>query len=188
MNRLTVYAIIAIAIFVSGVYAGWRLYGLETVKSETYAASERQQDGSLVLERKPDAKARSKQAVPKGGTVERVMEVEVQGKPSVSTKSGDASVPCPPVKIDMTLVKMPDESRRVVASSPNGEIVGGVDIPVESARIVPSLKWAAGLSVNPLNRTPGIFIDRDFGPFRVGAEFNKLSTGYDARLKVGIRF
>ncbi|MBI5888195.1 MAG: hypothetical protein HZB82_05730 [Deltaproteobacteria bacterium] len=92
--------------------------------------------------------------------------------------------------VDLSVVKMPDDTRRVVASSPNGEVVGGVDIPVEAARPVPAVpKWAAGMSVNLLDRMPGVFIDRDFGPFRMGAEINRVSgAGMDARVRVGVRF
>lgn len=200
---LTGYAVIAALLVAGGLYAGWRLYGPKPAKPETYAHETRQQDGSLVLERKPDAKAKPKQAIPKGGTVERVIKIEVQGNPSVSPALPFATkleviedgslplTPCPPVTVDLTLVKMPDDTRRVIASSPNGEIISGVDIPIESARPAPAMpKWAAGLSINPLDRTLGVFIDRDFGPFRMGAEINKLSgaAGMDTRVKVGIRF
>lgn len=188
MTRLYAYILIVVLLFAGGLYIGWRLYGPKPAKPETYAASERQQDGSLVLERKPDAKAKPKQIIPKGGHIERVMEVVVKPNPLTSVVE-TPTPPCPPVTVDLSLVKMPDDSRRVVASSPNGEIVGGVDIPVESARPAPAMpKWAAGLSVNPIDRTSGLFIDRDLGPFRIGVELNKPSTGFDARIKAGVRF
>lgn len=192
MNRLSLtgWAVIAVVLACGGLALGWWLYGPAPAKPETYAASERLENGSLVLERKPDATARAKTATPKGGRVERVIAVTVQPHAPASTP-GVQPVLCPPVTVDMSVVRMPDDSRRVVASSPDGEVVGGVDIPVEptAATAMPP-KWAAGLSINPLEKTPGVFLDRDAGPFRVGVEVNKLSVGagVDLRVKAGLRF
>jgi hypothetical protein len=49
--------------------------------------------------------------------------------------------------VDMTLVRMPDGTRRVIASSPNGDIKPGasVDIPVENAAPQKVLHHAIGI-------------------------------------------
>ena len=52
----------------------------------------------------------------------------------------------------------------MIASSPNGEILAGVDIPVEAARPVRTLRWAAGGLWNPPDKTWGAWVQRDLGP------------------------
>ncbi|MBE7415097.1 MAG: hypothetical protein HS130_07685 [Deltaproteobacteria bacterium] len=184
-RNLIIIAFIAGAALASLV--NWKLWHKAPV-IETYAAAERQADGSALLERKPDADAKPVHKIPKGAKVERVIKLEV--KPKSEPLSPEASAPdCPPVRVDLSLVKLPDETRRVIASSVNGEIVAGVDIPVEAARPVKEHKWAAGLTMSPVGRGYGAFVDRDLGPFRVGAELNQSEAyGFDFRLKAGLRF
>src|SRR5262249_11961117 len=49
-----------------------------------------------------------------------------------SGKVGDAEPPaiCPPAEVDLSLIRSPDKTERVIASSPNGNILSGLDIPV----------------------------------------------------------
>jgi hypothetical protein len=183
------------------------LWRPKTPKPETYAPPMRQQDGSLVLERKPQEDAKPAQQVPKGAKVERIVQVTVQphaspvlSLPSVSGASDSASAParppCSPVRVDLTLVRMPDDSRRVVASSPDGQVVGGVDIPVEAAATQRVLKWAAGPSWNPADRTFGAWIERDAGFLRMGADLYQVReplvaggrTTWAGFIRAGIRF
>lgn len=197
MNRAYFYAGVIIALIAVGLGLGWKFFRPETPKPETYAVAEVQEDGSKVLERKPQANAKPAHKVPKGAKVERVVKIEVRSRPvnapsALQTGAGEteppAAIDCPTVQVDLSLVRLPDESRRVIASSPNGEILTGVDIPVESARPYKELKWAAGLTANPIDRTLGAFIDRDLGPFRLGGELNQIKDGFDFRLKAGVRF
>src|SRR3989304_5657602 len=146
-RNLIIAAIVAAA--AAALFVGWKLWHKEPVM-ETWSAEQRQADGSVMLERKPDAKAKPAHEVPKDSKVERA--VKVGGKS-------------------------------------NGEILAGVDIPVESARPVSEPKWAAGLTMSPITRGYGVFVDRDLGPFRVGAEVNQSeSYGLDFRIKAGLRF
>jgi len=195
MNRL--YGVIVLVFLLAGLSLGWYIFRPSPPKPEVYAPPVAQKDGSKVLERKPQADAKPAHEVPKGAKVERIVKIEVKSTPvntpsarqigSGSTES-TAAIDCPPVTVDLTLVRLPDESRRVIASSPNGQVVGGVDIPVESARAYKELKWAAGVTANPIDRTFGAFIDRDLGPFRFGAEVNQIKDGFDTRIKAGMRF
>lgn len=141
-----------------------------------------------MLERKPQANARPAHKVPENAKVERIVRVSVAPSEIDLAAPADHSSECPALDVDLSLVRLPDESRRVIASSPNGQILGGVDIPVESVAAYKELKWAAGLTANPLDRTFGAFLDRDLGPFRIGAEVNVLKNDYDIRLKAGVRF
>jgi hypothetical protein len=108
------------------------------------------------------------QIIPKGAKVERIVQITVD--PSVKPSSGrnaegfpgGLSTPhgslalslgpssvaaCPPVTVDLTLVRMPDKTQRVLASSPNGEVVGGIDVPVQAPAVPRIQRWtAAGLA------------------------------------------
>ena len=197
MNKIYLYVGIAVVLILAGLAIGWKFFAPDLQKPEIYAPLSVQDDGSKVLERKPQHDAKPAHKIPDGAKVERIVEIEVRSLPEKapsalqegsSSTGAPSKADCPPVKVDLSLVRLPDESRRVIASSSNGEIVGGVDIPVESARVYKELKWAAGVSYNPLDRGFGAFIDRDLGPFRLGAEVNQIKDGFDTRLKAGMRF
>jgi hypothetical protein len=180
------------------------LWRPKTPKPEIYAPPMRQQDGSLVLERKPQEDARPAQTLPKGAKVERIVQVVVQPSqpvpPASLPTSGSVALgpsrPCPPVTLDLSIVQLPDGTRRVVASSPDGEVVGGVDIPVEAAVSQRVMKWAAGPSWNPADRTFGAWIERDAGFLRLGADLYQVReplvaggrTTWAGFIRVGIRF
>lgn len=95
---------------------------------------------------------------------------------------------CAPVTVDLGLVRMPDRTRRVVATSPDGEILGGVDIPIEDVRMPRALRWSAGITYAPQYREFGAFVDRDLGPLRVGLELQQRREGLTAMARAGIRF
>ena len=112
-SRWALPAAIALAI-VTAAALGWWLGQPKPVR-ETYAPAQRQADGSTVLERRPDAQAKPKQAIPKNTKLERVSQITVQ--PTAIASPGK---PCPPVTIDMSLVREQDGSRRrpLVLSAP----------------------------------------------------------------------
>jgi hypothetical protein len=130
------YLAVLIVGLVSGLSLGWLLYHPRAAKMETPAPEIRQSDGSLVLERKPDAAAKAPAEIPRGAKLERVVKVEIQPKPTIalggsSAPGGADAVPvCPVAELDLALLRNQDNSERVVASTPNGEIISGVDIPV----------------------------------------------------------
>lgn len=199
---------ITLTVFVAGVglglSGGWFLWRSMPAAPETPAAEIVQADGSRVLERRPQASPKIAHKIPDGGKVERVIAVTVRPKVSGSpataqptdervNPAGGPGLPCPDVHLDMSIVRMPDDSRRVVASSPDGEVIGGIDIPVTPEKPAPKpLKWAAGGYYSPTGGGFGGFIERDIGPFRIGADLgaDKQSGRYgiDARARIGIRF
>lgn len=211
---------------VAGVGLGWRLFTPAPAPIETPAAEIRQGDGSVVLERAPDPLAKPAHEIPRGGTVERQVSVTVRPtpvrrpdlttppagsatvKPGIPTPRDSAgeiippaipaadTVLCPDVTVDLSLVRMPDRTRRVIASARGGTILGGLDIPVEpepaTARARP---WAAGVVYDPNARSWGGFLDRDIGPFRVGAAVVQsrpvgvpMPPRWDVQLKAGWRW
>ncbi len=103
-----------------------------SAKWEPPALAIRQSDGSLVLERNPDPAVKAPAEIPRGVKLEHVVKVEVQPRPTsnakVSLGSGIAD-PCLPTEIDLSLLRNPDTTQRIVASSPDGRIICGLDIP-----------------------------------------------------------
>ena len=146
---------------------------------EAPAPAARQADGSLVLERSPDKKAKPAHIIPKGSKTERIVSVDVQPE----------RADCPLCRVDLTLVRMPDGTRRVIASSTTGSVLGGLDSPSAPLFIDKEHPWAAGISHGTGTESWGIWIDRDLWRLRVGAEANKNGDEhYEARVKLGIKF
>lgn len=178
-------------IFLAGGVVGWSLgkhyyKPIATTASTSYAPAIQQKDGSLVLERNPTRPATPKQTLPPGARVERVVEVQVQ--PDTGAK---------PVSVDLTLVKMPDNTERVVASSPDGKVIGGVDVPAPTQAAPRTLKWAAGGVWGTTawgDEAKGIFVDRDFEVLRTGVEVTRNTyalanrQAWEVRCKIGIRW
>lgn len=150
----------------------------------TAAPAQRQDDGSLVAERTPDPKpAPPPHALPAGAREVRREQVTVAPAPAAAASG------CPPVRVDLSLVRMPDNGQRVVASSPDGQVVSALDIPIEPALVpAPARPWAAGLSYDTRHAV-GIWVDRDVGRLVVGGALSRLPDGKtEAQLRVGVRF
>lgn len=192
ITRLQLVVIVAVGLLLAGLALGWYIFRPGPPKPETYAPTAVQKDKSIIVEKKPSPTARPKAEVPKGAKVERIVRLEVKPlelPPQASLDSAGAlETSCPSLDMELSLVRLPDESRRVILKSDRGEVLNAVDIPVESARPFKGLKWAAGVSCNPMDRGLGGWLDRDLGPFRLGAEINQIKDGFDTRFKVGVRF
>lgn len=188
--------LLAIAALIGlGLFAGWYFFAPKHIV-ETAAPAVRQADGSTIVERAPDAKARPVAQIPKGARLERNISLTVRPETPPANLKLAGAAPCPPVRVDMSLVRMPDRTRRVVASSPNGEIVGGLDVPVDAAPGSESKHWAAGLSWSPITSTAGVWVERDIGRVRIGAEMQQARplgatntlTSTEVRLRAGFTF
>lgn len=211
MNRLLLILAGAVGLFVAGLGLGWWL-NRPAVVVELPAPASRQADGSLVLERTGTQIAPQKppHALQAGAREERRVSVVVQPprgvvKESLITDSTEAarlvasadhpvgshdmvdSCDCPPVQVDLSLVRMPDKTRRVVASSPTGTILSGIDVPLEPVSVPRVRPWAAGVLYTADSKL-GAFLDRDLGPFRLGVETYQTPTGWGAAARAGIRF
>lgn len=190
--RRLAWLVLAIFVLVAAAALGWWLGQPKSVQ-EHYAPAQRQADGSVVLERRPDAQAKPKQKIPRKAKLERVAQVTVQ------PDTGTAGEPCQPVSLDLSLVREEDGGRRLLASSPDGTIVGGVDVPVESAAPpAEPLRWAAGVSWSPIEETGGVWVERDIPLFskaaRLGLDVvqtrqaDNTTTGADVRIRLGLAF
>ena len=195
---------------IAGLAMGWMLWRPRPAVMESYAPPIVQKDESVVLARDPSQAARPAQEIPNGAKVERVIHVEVQPKaPDAPTQAPPGTdpgaqanqPPLPPqpsaLRVDLTLYRNPDGTRRVAVSSPDGTVTGGMDIPVESAPVQRELKWAAGAVIGTTtwgDKATGVFVDRDFGFVRTGTELTKNTyalqsrMGWEVRAKLGIRF
>jgi hypothetical protein len=171
-----------LGLLVAAAICYWRQPVPAQIEAPTTAL--RQADGSLVLERAAtNPKAKPAASIPKGGKAERVISVDIQS----------ARTDCPVCTVDLTVVRMADDSRRVVASSPTGPVLGGLDIPM-----IPLVdhrhSWTIGASRGTAQNSWGIWVDREFGPFRAGVEANRIgvdsagSDKYEARVRLGVQF
>lgn len=196
---------IALGGMLVGLALGWQLWRPAAPVVETYAAPVRQADWSLVLERKPDPAARPRHEIPAGAVVERVATVTVQPEQVLAHETplsgnrniSDSAIPpcsCAPVHVDLSLVRLEDGSRRVVASARGGTVLGGVDVPVESAAPPRVLRWAAGPEYDLVARRWGGFVDYDAAapllqlPARYGLSVTPDARGIRVGLRLGLRF
>lgn len=148
----------------------------------TPAPMVRQADQSVIAERAPDAQPPAPvHIIPKG--YHEVRRDSVTVAPSAAA----AASGCPPVHVDLSLVRKGAE-QRVIASSPDGQVVSAIDVPIEAAIVPPPPKpWAAGLAYGT-DHSVGVWLERDIGRLRVGAEVAKGAGRPRAEIRVGVAF
>lgn len=181
---------LVVALGVAGYWAAWRYWQPAEVP-ERPAAAVRQADGSLVLEKRQPGEAKPAQKVPRGTVPVRLVQVKVapvHNPIAPQEATAEAPADCPPVTVDLTLVREEDGAQRVIASSPDGEVLSGLDVPLVPLQVAPARPWAAGISYDLADRRVGGWVDHDTGPFRVGLEILDESEGISGRLRVGVRF
>jgi hypothetical protein len=167
-----------VLIFGAGLGVGWKIFRPKPVATvEVAMPAARQADGSLILERAPDATAKPAQQIPKGAKVERIERIQVRASSApaaaIAPTNGSglpaaALTPALPstTTVDLTLLRMPDDTQRVVASSPDGAIVGGVDIPVSAAPREPKSTAIGGYDL--VNKAYLAGYLHKLGPFQIG--------------------
>jgi len=193
--KLVLAAVLLLALCAGLVWIGHALGSSRTtVESIAPAAAQSQADGSVIPERKPVAKpGPAPHIIPKGATEERRVSATVRPKagpklpPEVaqslpaSCREAIENAQCPDVTVDLSLVRMGD-GRRGIASSPDGQVISALDMPIEPALILaPERLWAAGFSCSIGNscalRTAGVIVQRDIGRVRAGVEVLRQSDG-----------
>ncbi len=189
--------VIGVGSLLLGLLAGWFLWH-PVSKPETSAPEQPLNSGGIIVRREPEApipKPVKRAAKEAGGKLERSVSVTVQPEmgtvqPHVGSADANQGEPCTcnPVTVGLGLVRMPDRTRRVVATAQGGEILSAIDIPIDPAPYAKSLKWAAGATYDPLHREFGAFVDRDLGPFRLGLELQQRDGGLAAVVRAGVRF
>lgn len=216
VNRWQSWAIGAAVGFASALWLGWVLWHHAPVH-EGEAIERHLPGGAVLVERDPQApvpKPVQRAAREARGTLERSTSITVQpevvqvapqagvgesghtagsdaGDAGSNPAAGNRAPPvcsCGPVTIDLGLVRMPDETRRVVATATGGVIIGAIDIPIEAARPRAEARWAAGVSFSQ-QREVGAWADRAVGPFTLGVAVEaRKREGLTAVARVGIRW
>lgn len=184
LSRLYFYvaAFLALAHLLAGMWIGYQFRPDEPqAESIAPAPAERQADGSVVAPRvvAPARTEKPPHQLPRRAVEERRMSVKVQ--PHAPT--------CPPLLLDLSLVQL-DGGRRIVASSPDGEIIDSLDMPLEAALLPPPVRsWGAGVSFDPRTDRSGVWLDRDFGRVRIGADLRQDRDGaLTPAVRIGWRF
>lgn len=163
---------IVIGLLIAAAICVWKR---ETPLTESAAPEIRLPDQSLALERDPDSKI-DKPMLIKGGKIERQIKVDIQPDRQ----------DCPVCTAVLTVERMKDGTRRVIASSPTGTVLGGLDVPVLPSYEPPKL-WAAGLGYGE-SGTVSAWVERDFGPVRIGGDLLIRDGGTIPMLRMGWRF
>ena len=146
-----------------------------------HAPEQIQKDGSKVFERDPNAKPTPPpHIIPKGYKEERRESFSVAPSPAAAASG------CPPVRVNLSVAGN-GVDRRVIASSPDGDVVNAIDMPIEAQLVPPAPRvWAAGMSYDT-RRAVGIWVDRDFNRLRLGAALRRLPDGKaEAEVRVGV--
>jgi len=181
MSNLYAY-IIVIAVLVAGVggiFIGFSLQDPAAVPEDvTPAPGATQADGSVLVRRvvPPATPTKPPHQLPKGSKEERRVSLTLQPK----------KADCPPLRMDLSLVQI-DGGRRIVASSPDGEVIASQDMPLVTGMIPPAPKrWAAGLSSDYDRERFGAWVDRDIGRVRIGAEVIEDRGDISGRVRLGV--
>lgn len=174
MKQIVLSLIVGIGL---GLGFGYKIYKPKT-RIETYQPEIRQADKSLILERKPGFEI-SKPIIPPGSELTRQAEIIVKPKD------------CPEIRVNLALVRLPDSSFRVIANSPDGTIIGGVDVPISTQDPGVDPKWAVGGIYKPNGY--GLFIERTLGALVIGIDLTRnkeILDRYtmDYALRLGVRF
>jgi hypothetical protein len=203
------------AVFALGLLAGWRLYRCQELPAEPPAPAIHQPDGSLILERSPSGKPSANPEapvlkpagmLPKGAVVERNVQIVVEpSRPTLAIPKPahsetdfylphpgvpdlSAAFQCPDVTVDLSLIKLKDQTQRVIASSPDGKIIGGLDVPVRAQPFPKPQRWTAqamaGYDTRQSKQVFGGQVSRNLGPFTVSVG----AIGNTAFAAAGIHF
>lgn len=178
---LAILGLCMVALLVAAYRFG-SLAATPKVEDTAPAAAQSQADGSVIPERRPPAGKveAAPHKLPSGSVEERRVSVTVKPRAKARSSGPETSavLDCPPVTVDLSLVRS-GSGRRAVVSSPDGEVLKALDIPLEAVAMPSERHWAAGLSCNPgdCQRTAGVIVQRDLGRVRLGAELARDPAG-----------
>lgn len=203
MNTKFYAALISLLLaFGSGLGLGWKLWmgKTTTVYREIAAPAIKLPNGGEVLEKKIAKKPSIKQELPADSTVLEEGSIIFEPTQPVTPAHHDGvpdQLAEPPKKytINFAIVKLGDNERRVVASSPDGAVVGGIDVVIDPPKQTAPLLNAVGVSYQPGKAAWGLWATRDWKFLRLGAEVSQVKlpelqgkTNYTAAITCGIRF
>jgi len=160
-------------VFALGFWVAWALYHPRPAPPLRQQQEVRQPDHSLVLRTQPATAREVHKAIPALPQVPQGATL-LAGAEAVLAPHQDASqpgaMPKPKIRVDMALLRMQDGSERIALSSPDADVVGGVDMPVVPPRgLAQERGWGVGGFWNPVSRAWGPIVTKDWGPLRLGA-------------------
>lgn len=172
-SKAMLEAAMAIILIGAGYAIGYAIHGRDVVLiEETVAHEQTQDDGSVILHRDQDGKLDTPAPqIPAGHTPVRDSEVTVL-PPPVTVQCPDGSTiqhQCPPATVRFTLVRAPDKTLRVIGSSPDGEVLGGIDVPHEPVATLVPRTQAIGLTLYA-DGAKAVRYTKDHGRLTLGAE------------------
>lgn len=182
ITNIAIVVILGI-VFTSGLLIGKLIWQKKvTLTSEKAEPAFQLKDGSKVLERKEtDPKAKPETEIPKGSTLQRKIKLSVRQQDLPSSNGGmrlgglTPWIPTSQLEIDLSVVKMPDGTTRVVGKAGDGFILDGTDQPVEPIQAPVAYKNSFHLSARLAGGGFGAVYTRDFlNRFVVGAHVNLI--------------
>ena len=192
--------IVALAILVIGVLIGkWMFNSTEVVReiakpAQILPATAASPNGGQLLAHEPGKAAAPAQALPKGLKPLVVGQITVKPTARAQAAADAAAKPdCPPVTVDFTLARDKDGIQRIAASSKDGEVIGGFEVPVAPVLQLASRPWAAGAAYSS-QKNIGAWVDRDIGRLRLGVQANQVraiaaeAASFELWAKVGFTF
>ena len=150
-----------------GLIAGKLIYQPKAIVPvvQSYSPAQRQPDGSLVLEKKPMSALKPVSQVPQGYSLIRQSQVTVKPNASSTTGSSTTSAWPWPLTLDLSLVTgnagTPNAGQtNLIASSPDGTVIGGFDMPLVETKAFAVPRWGAGLVASSQGRI-GAYVQKD---------------------------
>lgn len=134
--RRIVYTLV---IFIAGTYAG--VYAERSIRgavAEPPALEYRQDDGSLILERNQNKPIPSTPELPKNAKVTRITTAVIERPvvPSEALNQKNESI-----TVQLTQIQAADGTSRVIASTEDGQVIGGSDWTTPTAQAVKVPRW-----------------------------------------------
>jgi hypothetical protein len=159
-TRIAICVGCAILSLILGLVAGYMIRdSMEVPEDVSPAPAVRQDDGSLIAERRhdPDPPPAPHQ-IPAGSTEERRIVATIRpAHPDPVTGR------CPELKLTTSLIR-DGRGRRAVLGALNGDIISGLDTPIVPGTVAAEPKWALGPSYGLIDGSWGLRVDYDWTP------------------------
>ena len=115
-------AVVGLVLFILGTFAGVYAERISTrPKPEPHAAEVKQADESVILERNPERPAPTTPKIPRGSKVTRITTATIAPTEQALNQNDGA------ITVQLTQIQAQDGTTRVIASTDDGQVIGGSD-------------------------------------------------------------
>ena len=175
---MKVYAIFIAIGAVLGFFIGRAVYITPKPKQETFAQKVIQTDGSVIIERNPYENTKK---IIKPTDSKLIRQAFFEIKPNNEAN----------IKLNLSLIRLEDQTMRIIAKTDNGTIINAVDVPIDPLGRRLEAKW--GLGVIYGNESQGLFIERFTDRFIFGLDVIKqnhfaINNKYAYAFRFGYKF